>query len=111
MDKLTLYEDKEYGHTYLIAYCDLENLDIVPTFIRTTLEHLLFNHRYVKVFKTNGFDSETEYFEHSVRSNKKGAAYIDKDGKKYFYILGKETDDTDKLLNNDRSRVLKEIFD
>jgi hypothetical protein len=110
MDKLTLYEDKEYGYDYLVVQCDLENLDFVPTFIRTTLEYLLLNRRYVKVFKTDGLDSETEYFEHSVRSNKKGAAYINKDGKKYFFILGKETEDTDKLLNNDRSKVLREIF-
>ena len=111
MDKLTLYENREFGYDYLVAHCDLENLDIVPTFIRTTLEHLTFNRRYVKVFKTDGLESETEYFEHSVRSNKKGAAYINKDGKKYFFILGKETDDTEKFLNNERSKVLKEIFD
>jgi hypothetical protein len=111
MDKLIIYEEKENGIEYLKVHCELDDINSSPTFIRNTLEYIKNHNKYVKVSCADFENSEIEYFEHSVRHNKNGAAFIDKNGKKYFYLKGKEeTKNSEQLLNNDRSNILKDIL-
>ena len=110
MDKLTIFEQEEFGKDYIIVDVELDDFDFVPGFIRTTIKEIKNYNKYVKVIKHKDILNEIEYFESSVRSNKKGPAFIDRDGKKHFFIMGKETKDSEKLQNMDRNRTLREIL-
>jgi len=111
MNELTMYENEEYGKEYLILAIEVENLDNIPVFIRTTVEQVKISHKYVKIIITDGINTETEYLMNSVRSNKKGPAFIDRMGKKYFYDSGKEMSNSESLINEDRSQKLREILE
>jgi hypothetical protein len=111
MNTITLYEEEEFGKDYIIIEVSLDDLDsIIPGFIRTAIENTKSNHKFVKVIIHDIVNTEIEYFENSVRSNKKGAAYIDRNGRKHFYIMGKQSSQTEQLQNMDRSKTLKDIL-
>lgn len=113
MIKMTLFEQEEYGKEYIVVSINLNNLDDnIPGFIRTALENVKLYQKFVKVIKIDDKkNTEIEYFENSVRSNKKGPAFIDRNGKKYFYDMGKEMKDPEKLINIERSQTLREFLD
>lgn len=111
MDKLTIFEQEEFGKDYIIVDVELDDFDFIPGFIRTTIQEIKNYNKFVKVIKHKDVLMEIEYFESSVRSNKKGPALIDRNGKKHFFILGKETTDSEKLQNMDRNHTLRKILD
>lgn len=108
-DKLIIYEKEEYGKDYIVARIELNDFEFISGYIRTTLEHLKMNQKYLKIITTDFNITETEYFENSVRSNKKGAAFIDRNGKKYYYVLGKEVNNPENMINIERNKIINEI--
>lgn len=111
MNKLTLTESEEFGKDYHIVDVELDDVDtIIPGFIRTTLDGIKMNNKYVKVITHDDNNTEIEYFESSVRSNRKGAAFIDRNGNRDYKILGKSVKETEKLQNFERSQTLREFL-
>lgn len=110
MNQLNVFESEEYGKEYIVVDIELDNFDFIPGFIRTIVDEIKRYNKYVKIFTHDNIISETEYFESSVRSNKKGAAYIDRNGVKHFYIMGKKTLQSEGLQNMERNQVLRQIL-
>jgi len=110
MNKLSLFEIEEFGKEFLNVDISLDDINFIPGFIRTTLESIKTYHKYVKIMIHDGKNMETEYFENSVRSNRWGPAYIDRNGNKEYYILGKITENSEKLQNDNRRFILKDIL-
>ena len=112
MNKLTLTEGEEFGKDYHIVDIELDDMDtVIPGFIRTTLDGIKMNNKYVNVITHDNDNTEIEYFESSVRSNRKGAAFIDRNGNRDYKILGKTVKETEKLQNLERSQTLREFLD
>jgi len=110
MNKLSIFEIDESGKEFLNVDISLNDINFIPGFIRTTLDSIKTYHKYVKVITHDDKNTETEYFENSVRSNRWGAAYIDRNGNKEYYILGKITENSEKLQNDNRKYTLREIL-
>ena len=110
-DKLTIYENTENGKDYLIITVELVNIDNQPIVLKNIIKNLKESNRYVKIITTDFSNLETEYFERSVRSNKKGPAFIDRDNRKYYFINGVESKFPEEIINKEREKTLTKIFD